>query len=134
MREPAARGVRAGTGTPSTRRRPATTRRSRSSTTPRTPGERRFGTRTWSPIRTGGQRRARRPTARHTRATTGVGAMSRSIHGEETNVVAQRRVRRAGIVAAAVIASGVLVGGVVAGRIEWSDNAARPDAAPAEAQ
>ena len=60
--------------------------------------------------------------------------MSRSIHGEEGNVVARRRVRRAGIVAAAVIASGVLVGGVVAGRIEWSDNAARLDAALAEAR
>jgi hypothetical protein len=58
--------------------------------------------------------------------------MSRSIHGEETTVVARRRVRRAGIVAAAVIASGVLVGGVVAGRIEWSDNAARLDAALAK--
>ena len=60
--------------------------------------------------------------------------MFRSIHGGVTNVVAHRRVRRAGIVAAAVIASGVLVGGVVASRIEWSDDAARLDTALAEAQ
>lgn len=60
--------------------------------------------------------------------------MSRSLDGNETNTVSHRRVRRVSIGAATVIASGVLVGGVVAGRIDWSDNGAKLDAALAEAQ
>jgi hypothetical protein len=60
--------------------------------------------------------------------------MSRSVDGEERGVAIRRRFRRVGIVAAAVVAAGVVVGGVIAGRIEWSDNAAKLDAALVEAQ
>jgi hypothetical protein len=49
-------------------------------------------------------------------------------------VIRRRVVRRAGIVAAMVIAAGVVVGSVIAGRIEWSDNSVKLDAALAEAQ
>jgi len=59
--------------------------------------------------------------------------MSRSLGERKTKVVVHRRARRAGTLSAVVIASGVLVGGVIAGRIDWTDNAAKLDAALAEA-
>jgi hypothetical protein len=61
--------------------------------------------------------------------------MSRSVEGSEPRVVRGRGwSRRVAIVGAALVAAGVITGAVIASRIEWSDNAARLDAALDAAQ
>ena len=61
--------------------------------------------------------------------------MSRNVPAEETSVVTRPGlVRRVAIAGAVLVAAGVVTGAVVASRIEWSDNAARLDAALVEAQ
>lgn len=57
--------------------------------------------------------------------------MSRSVEGSQPSVVRDRGwwSQRVAIVGAVLVAAGVVTGAVIAGRVEWSDNAARLDAA-----